>query len=105
MAQLVDGAPHEALVQKVHAEAKRLRDKRPEPGEAPTADASVRSAARTDTPVPEPPFWGVREIPVDLDAVFPHLDLHVLFKLHWGGRGVKGEAWDRLLRDGFHPRP
>src|SRR5204863_6941751 len=49
------------------------------------------------TPVPEPPFWGVREVPVDLDAVFPHLDLHVLFKLHWGGRGVKGEEWEALL--------
>jgi 5-methyltetrahydrofolate--homocysteine methyltransferase len=100
----VDGDARDALVQKVHAEAKRLRDKGPEPEEAPTDDASVRSAARTDTPVPEPPFWGVREMPVDLDAVFPHLDLHVLFKLHWGGRGVKGEEWDRLLRDDFHPR-
>jgi 5-methyltetrahydrofolate--homocysteine methyltransferase len=54
--------------------------------------------------VPEPPFWGVREIEVDLDEVFAHLDLHVLFKLHWGGRGVKGEAWDKLLREDFHPR-
>jgi 5-methyltetrahydrofolate--homocysteine methyltransferase len=36
--------------------------------------------------------------------VFAHLDLHVLFKLHWGGRGVKGEAWEKLLRDDFHPR-
>ena len=28
-----------------------------------------------------------------LDEVYPHLDTHVLFKLHWGGRGVKGDAW------------
>jgi 5-methyltetrahydrofolate--homocysteine methyltransferase len=28
----------------------------------------------------------------------------VLFKLHWGGRGVKGEAWAELLRDDFQPR-
>ena len=27
-----------------------------------TTDSSVRSAARTDVEVPEPPFWGVREI-------------------------------------------
>ncbi|MEA2468801.1 MAG: 5-methyltetrahydrofolate--homocysteine methyltransferase, partial [Thermoleophilaceae bacterium] len=65
---------------------------------------TVRSAARTDVPVPEPPFWGVREIDVDLDDVFPHLDLHVLFKLHWGGKGVKGEAWDKLLDEDFRPR-
>ena len=36
--------------------------------------------------------------------MFGHLDLHVLFKLHWGGKGVKGEAWDKLLREEFHPR-
>jgi 5-methyltetrahydrofolate--homocysteine methyltransferase len=69
----------------------------------------VRSKARTDIEVPEPPFWGVREMPVDLDEVFPHLDRHVLFKLHWGGRGVKGEAWQKLLYgdgedEGFIPR-
>ena len=33
-----------------------------------------------------------------------HLDTHVLFKLHWGGKGVKGEAWQTLLRDDFVPR-
>ena len=37
-------------------------------------DDSVRSAARTDTPIPEPPFWGAREIDVDLDDVYPYLD-------------------------------
>jgi 5-methyltetrahydrofolate--homocysteine methyltransferase len=51
----------------------------------------------------------VREIAVDLDAVFPYLDRHVLFKLHWGGRGVKGEAWRELVEgnaenEGFAPR-
>nr|MBA3839498.1 hypothetical protein [Thermoleophilaceae bacterium] len=61
-------------------------------------------AARTDLPVPEPPFWGRREIPVNLDDVFSHLDLHVLFKLHWGGKGVKGEDWETLLREDFRPR-
>ena len=64
----------------------------------------MRSGARTDNPVPEPPFWGVRELEVPLDEVYPHLDTHVLFKLHWGGRGVKGEQWTRLLRDDFQPR-
>jgi 5-methyltetrahydrofolate--homocysteine methyltransferase len=69
-----------------------------------TDDSSVRSAARTDVPIPEPPFWGAREIAVPLDEVFPHLDTHVLFKLHWGGRGVKGEAWRRLVDEDFQPR-
>ena len=64
----------------------------------------MRSSARTDVPIPTPPFWGVREIDVDLDEVYRHLDTHVLFKLHWGGRGVKGEAWQTLLREDFRPR-
>ena len=46
----------------------------------------------------------MREIDVDLDEVYPHLDTHVLFKLHWGGRGVKGEEWKQLLEDDFRPR-
>ena len=28
----------------------------------------------------------------------------MLFKLHWGGRGVKGEEWRKLLQDDFVPR-
>ena len=46
----------------------------------------------------------MREIEVDLDEVYPHLDTHVLFKLHWGGRGVKGEEWRKLLDEDFRPR-
>jgi 5-methyltetrahydrofolate--homocysteine methyltransferase len=67
-------------------------------------DDSVRSAAQTDNSVPEPPFWGVRELEVPLDEVYSHIDTHVLFKLHWGGRGVKGDDWTRLLRENFQPR-
>ena len=63
----------------------------------PVTDDSVRSKARTDTPIPEPPFWGVRELDVDLDDVYPYLDRHVLFKLHWGGRGKKGEEWRKIV--------
>src|SRR5690242_16682822 len=102
--QLVDGDARARLVEQIRAEAQKLREEGEEPEELPTDDDTVRSAARTDVPVPEPPFWGVREIDVDLDEVFPHLDLHVLFKLHWGGRGVKGEEWDKLLREDFKPR-
>jgi 5-methyltetrahydrofolate--homocysteine methyltransferase len=28
----------------------------------------------------------------------------VLFKLHWGGRGVKGEEWEKLVGEDFQPR-
>jgi 5-methyltetrahydrofolate--homocysteine methyltransferase len=105
MDQLIDAEAHEALLAKLRTGAAEFRAK----GEAPaeeldfTAD-SVRSAARTDVPVPTPPYWGVREIPVNLGEVYSHLDTHVLFKLHWGGKGVKGEAWRELLEENFHPR-
>jgi 5-methyltetrahydrofolate--homocysteine methyltransferase len=105
MDKLVDADAHAALVEKLRADATAFRAK----GEAPIeelnfGDDSVRSAARVDAPIPTPPFWGVREIAVDLDAVYSHLDTHVLFKLHWGGRGVKGEAWRKLLDEDFQPR-
>ncbi|HEY4811689.1 MAG TPA: homocysteine S-methyltransferase family protein [Solirubrobacteraceae bacterium] len=105
MDQLIDEDARGALVQKLLAGATEFRAK----GDAPEeqlnfADDSVRSSARTDVPIPTPPFWGVKEIPVDLEEVYRHLDTHVLFKLHWGGKGVKGEAWQTLLRDDFRPR-
>ncbi|HXR28375.1 MAG TPA: homocysteine S-methyltransferase family protein [Solirubrobacteraceae bacterium] len=105
MDQLVDEQARASLVEKLRTGARAFREKGEEPQEELNfADDSVRSAARTDAPVPTPPFWGVREIPVDMDELYRHLDTHVLFKLHWGGRGKKGEEWQALLRDEFRPR-
>ncbi len=105
MDQLIDADAHAALDEKLRAGAKAFREKGEEPAEELNfADDSVRSGARTDAPVPEPPFWGVQEIPVDTEELYRHLDTHVLFKLHWGGRGVKGEAWQKLLSEDFRPR-
>ncbi len=105
MDQLIDADAHAALLEKLRTGASAFRAKGEEPVEELNfADDSVRSPARTDVPVPIPPFWGVREVEVDLAEVYPHLDTHVLFKLHWGGRGVKGEEWQTLLRDDFRPR-
>jgi 5-methyltetrahydrofolate--homocysteine methyltransferase len=106
MDQLVDADAREALVAKTRDAARTLR-------EAPVAidvgapsvdDASVRSTASVDVDVPTPPFWGAREIEVPLHEIYPHLDTHVLFKLHWGGKGVKGEAWNELVGGDFQPR-
>jgi 5-methyltetrahydrofolate--homocysteine methyltransferase len=110
MDALLDEEARAALVERIRAEARTLREKGERPDEGPpTTDDSVRSAARTDVPIPAPPFWGVRDVAVDLDEVFPYLDRHVLFKLHWGGKGVKGEAWRALIEgsdgeEGFAPR-
>jgi 5-methyltetrahydrofolate--homocysteine methyltransferase len=110
MDALVDAEARAALVERIRTEARQLREKPVEVDDSPpTSDDSVRSAARTDAAIPTPPYWGARDVPIDLDAVFPHLDRHVLFKLHWGGRGVKGEAWRELVEgtaeeEGFAPR-
>jgi 5-methyltetrahydrofolate--homocysteine methyltransferase len=106
MDQLIDGEAREALLTKTREAARVLREAPPEkPDDAPpTTDASVRAALSTDNAIPEPPFWGPREIEVEMDDVYRHLDTHVLFKLHWGGRGVKGEDWTKLVREDFQPR-
>ena len=110
MDALVDEEARAALVERIHGEARTLREKPVVVDDAPpTTDTGARSAARTDVPIPEPPFRGVREVDIAFDDVFPYLDRHVLFKLHWGGKGVKGEAWQRLIEgadgeEGFAPR-
>ena len=110
MDELVDAERRAEIVERVRDQAQRLREKPADDEDAPaTTDASVRSGARTDVPVPAPPFWGAREIEIDLDDVYPHLDRHVLFKLHWGGKGQKGEEWRRIVEghdgdEGFAPK-
>ncbi|HWH43618.1 MAG TPA: methionine synthase [Thermoleophilaceae bacterium] len=105
MDQLIEGEAREALVERIHSEAKTFREKPQVVDDSlPTTDSSARSTARTDVPVPAPPWWGVREVEADLDEVYPHLDRHVLFKLHWGGRGVKGADWEKLVAEDFGPR-
>ncbi|MET0304699.1 MAG: methionine synthase [Solirubrobacterales bacterium] len=110
MDALIDSEARAALTERIHAEAKQLREKPVVVDDSPpTSDASVRSATATDTPIPTPPYGGVREVEIDFDEVYPYLDRHVLFKLHWGGKGVKGEAWRELVEgngeeEGFAPR-
>ncbi len=110
MDALVDSDAREALVERIRSEAQTLREKPVATDTGPpTTDSSVRSAARTDNPIPVPPYLGVRDVAVDFEDVYPYLDRHVLFKLHWGGKGIKGEAWRELVEgtdeeEGFVPR-
>ncbi len=113
MDRIIDPGSREALLDETREAARRLRDTpQAEPSDLPpVTDSSTRSAAVTDNQIPEPPFWGAREIEVAMDEVYRHIDTHVLFKLHWGGRGVKGEEWQRLVagdpetgEEGFQPR-
>ncbi len=106
MDQLIDEQARAELVASTLNAAQTLRNKVEvvDEGAPPITDAGVRSAATVHGTIPSPPFWGAREVPVSLDEVYPHLDTHVLFKLHWGGRGVKGDAWAQLVGEDFQPR-
>ena len=104
MDRLIEPERRAEIVKEVREAATRLREVGEEEEVLDTTDDTVRSPVRTDVEVPEPPFWGVREIEVDREELYTHLDTHVLFKLHWGGRGVKGEEWRRLLEEDFRPR-
>jgi 5-methyltetrahydrofolate--homocysteine methyltransferase len=70
---------------------------------------SLRPQNRTEgvapADVPQPPFWGwkvLENIPVD--AVVECIDRNTLYRMQWGARNLKGEEWDRLVRDDFEPR-
>ncbi|MGB0889092.1 MAG: dihydropteroate synthase, partial [Solirubrobacterales bacterium] len=105
MDRLVEPEERAELVAKVAKEAADMRNEVEVVDDGPpTTDDSVRSAAQTELPVPTPPFWGVREIDVPLDEVYNFLDTHVLYKLHWGGRGMSAEEYRKLLQDEFQPR-
>ncbi|MEJ7763126.1 MAG: methionine synthase [Thermomicrobiales bacterium] len=107
MDQIVDPVRRDALVTKNEKTA-RAGLARPSRNSFGTPAAATAVAASSVQPVagpPVPPFWGVRQLDdIDLTELWPHLDLKTLFRLHWGGKGVKGEAWDALQRDEFLPR-
>src|SRR4030081_3621258 len=65
MDELVDAEARAGPIAKLRSGATEFRAKRDAPEEELNfADDSVRSAARTDVPIPTPPFWGVQELPV-----------------------------------------
>jgi len=63
----------------------------------------ARSDVSTTVPVPTPPFWGTRTVRIKPEEVYPLLDLKTLYRLHWGGRGLQGDEWERIVREEFAP--
>ncbi|MGE5619083.1 MAG: methionine synthase [Sphingomonadaceae bacterium] len=65
-----------------------------------------RSDVSTEVPSPAPPFWGNRVLTseIDLSEVYDLLDLNTLFRLHWGGKNLHGEDWERHIESDFLPR-
>jgi 5-methyltetrahydrofolate--homocysteine methyltransferase len=73
----------------------RAQQKRPA-----SADAGLPEA-----PVPAPPFWGWKVLDkIAVDEVVECIDRNTLFRMQWGAKNLKGEEWERLVREEFEPR-
>jgi len=62
--------------------------------------ASLVSSVAPLSSLPKPPFWGskiVTDIP--LDEVFTHLSKKDLFRLSWGGKNSKEDAWLKMEKE------
>jgi 5-methyltetrahydrofolate--homocysteine methyltransferase len=70
-----------------------------------TRQVATSSVSR-DVTIPSPPFWGKRVLALDIDLmeVFDLLDLNTMFRLHWGGKSLHGEEYDRHVESDFMPR-
>ena len=80
-----------------YADAKnRARDLRPGSRENPAVALAE---------VPAPPFWGWKVLgSLPVDDVVECIDRNTLYRMQWGARNLKGEEWDRIVRDDFEPR-
>ncbi len=119
MDALQDTNRRDLIIRQVVAEAQRELQ-----SEAPAA-APRRAPRRRRVPpapdIPRPPFWGAKVVQgISPEAVFPLLAKRELFRLSWGAKNARGEAWEKLqaefevrlaqmqrqaLREGwFHPQ-
>jgi 5-methyltetrahydrofolate--homocysteine methyltransferase len=102
----VDTRPGVIAERRREAEEARDAPARPVP-EAAEGDRGPggRAGLRSDVAVPTPPFLGARAVAgIDAGEMFALMDERSLYKLSWGGKGVRGEEWERLVRDDFGPR-
>jgi 5-methyltetrahydrofolate--homocysteine methyltransferase len=106
MQRIVSGEPLAATPVPAASAAGEIKIIKRGTASVPLTEAGQSSWVRHDTPSPEPPFWGVREIadaPVDL---FEHLDEFALVRNRWGfSQGSQGDAaFAAVLRDKAEPQ-
>ncbi|HEX2204607.1 MAG TPA: methionine synthase [Longimicrobium sp.] len=62
-------------------------------------------ASVPEADVPAPPFWGWKVLSaIPVDDVVECIDRNTLYRMQWGARNLKGEEWERLVREDFEPR-
>jgi 5-methyltetrahydrofolate--homocysteine methyltransferase len=94
----------------VRAHNEEMRERSRRHAELQARAKEMRPASRENpavplADVPTPPFWGVKVLDsIPLDDVVDCIDLNTLYRMQWGAKNLKGEEWDRLLRDEFEPR-
>ncbi|CAN5888522.1 methionine synthase [soil metagenome] len=106
MDRLTDnGQRAELLTATIAAAGEALRKPMRNSFAAPSDTSDLATPTVRQVEPPNPPFWGVQDMtPISLADVWPHLDLKTLFRLHWGGKGLKDEAWEAMQTDEFLPR-
>jgi 5-methyltetrahydrofolate--homocysteine methyltransferase len=88
----------EMLRRQAEYEASRARAKELRP-------SSRENPAVAPADVPAPPFWGWKTLlGIPVDEVVECIDRNTLYRMQWGGRNLKGEEWDRIVREDFEPR-
>lgn len=95
MDQLSDPTRREALLAAVKEKAdQEFGKKKPErPASSPERLSTVIPAAV----IPEVTKWGARVVRnLPLPTVATHLDLKSLYRMNWGGTGLKGEEWEKM---------
>ena len=95
MDQLSDSARRDAL----YATAKEKADQEfgKKKVERPTVAAEASLTIKPAEVIPQVTKWGprvVRNLP--LQTVATHLDLKSLYRMNWGGTGLKGEEWEKM---------
>jgi 5-methyltetrahydrofolate--homocysteine methyltransferase len=86
-------------------EAERARDAKQTAAEPARSGGATGREHLSRVEAPRAPFYGPRTIDrVEPRELWPHFDLRSLYRLSWGGANVKGDAWDRLVREEFDPR-
>ena len=69
----------------------------------PVVASANTQGAKTVQPaedIPMPPFWGTKTIlDIPLENVFSYIHKPELFRLSWGGKNTRGDAWTELEKD------
>lgn len=49
--------------------------------------------------IPKPKSWRVRHLSLSIATILPYLDKNALYRVSWGAKGVRGEAWQSLKQE------